>query len=125
MKEAGKIAENFYYAIKGIYYTINTQGNAKIQLFFALLVILAGIFFELALQEWLIIVFIIGFVLSLETFNTALEELVNFVSPEYHKQAGLVKDIAAGAVLIGAITALLIGNIIFLPKIYHWIFTII
>ena len=55
-------------------------------------------------------------VLALETLNTAIEKLVDFVSPGYRKEAGLVKDIAAGAVLIAAIAAVIVGIIVFVPK---------
>jgi diacylglycerol kinase (ATP) len=56
-------------------------------------------------------------VMSAEGFNSAIEEIVNFISPDYHKTAGKIKDLAAGAVLISVLGAILAGLLIFLPKI--------
>jgi diacylglycerol kinase len=78
---------------------------------------------EISRTDWLAVVLAIGLVLVAEATNTALEELVNFVSPEYHKQAGIVKDVAAGAVLLAAIIALVVGLLVFIPPIVALIYT--
>lgn len=109
--------KSFGYAIKGIAFFFSSQPNAKIHLMAGVLASGLGYTLKISNLEWVGIVFSIGAVLTTEAINTALEELVNFVSPEYHKQAGIVKDVAAGAVLITALMALVIGCIIFLPKI--------
>ena len=96
---------------------IKSQQNAWIHLFIASFVIFAGLFFCISVTEWCFLIFAIGFVLSAEAFNTAIEELTNLVSPKQNPKAGTVKDVAAGAVLITAITAAIIGIIIFLPKV--------
>ena len=81
----------------------------------AMAVIIAGIVLGITRNEWIMVVMCIGTVLAAELFNTAIEKLVDLVSPERHPVAGRVKDIAAGAVLICAVAAAIIGLIIFIP----------
>jgi diacylglycerol kinase len=80
------------------------------------LVIVFGFVFQVTKTEWVLLVLSIGFVLTAEIFNSAIEVLTNLVSPEQNSKAGLTKDMAAGAVLISAITAAIVGLIIFVPK---------
>ncbi len=109
---------SFRYAFRGILLMIKkTQPNFRIHLASTALVIIAGFFFHISPTEWMLVIFAIGMVLSAETFNSAIEQLTDFVSPDFHQKAGLVKDIAAGAVLFSSIAAALIGLIIFVPKI--------
>jgi diacylglycerol kinase (ATP) len=75
-----------------------------------------GFLLNLSRAEWLWIILAIGLVLAAEIFNTAIEKLTDLVQEEKHPKAGQVKDLAAGAVLVLAITALLIGIIIFVPR---------
>ena len=82
-----------------------------------LFVVAGGLFFQATTVEWCILVIMISLVLAMEVMNTAVEKLVDFVSPQYHKQAGIIKDLSAGAVLIIAFAAIIVGIIIFLPKI--------
>ena len=82
------------------------------------LVIVCSYFLGLGRTDWLLVIFCIGFVLTAEIFNSAIEVLTDIASPERNSKAGLVKDMAAGAVLIAAITAAIIGLIIFVPKLY-------
>ncbi|TSA30615.1 MAG: diacylglycerol kinase family protein [Bacteroidetes bacterium] len=109
---------SFKYAFRGLLFLFKGQPNAWIHLVAAVGVIVAGILFRLSTVEWLFVMFAIGFVFSAELFNSAVEELVNKVSPEEHPLAGKVKDLAAGAVLVAAITAAVIGGIVFVPKIF-------
>ncbi len=108
---------SFVYAFHGLRYTIATQHNMWIHLFAAVLVIISGFVLKVSLTEWLLLIFAIGLVLSAEIFNSAVELLTDMISPETNPKAGLVKDIAAGAVLVSAITAAVIGLCIFAPKI--------
>lgn len=108
---------SFVYAFNGIKYTLFTQQNFRIQVTLAIVAILLGFLLKISLIEWLAIIIVIGMVLGAEIFNSSIEELTNLISPEKNKIAGIVKDISAGAVLILAISALIIGTIIFLPKI--------
>ena len=117
-----KRLESFKYAFAGIVDLVKTQPNAKIHLFIASFVILAGIFFSISITEWCLIIISISMVLAAEAFNTALEFLTDLVSPNYHQLAGKTKDVAAAGVLICAIGTALLGLVIFLPKIYQWLF---
>jgi diacylglycerol kinase (ATP) len=110
--------KSFIYAWQGLAEIIRKQHNFWIHLSVAGIVIVFGLVVGIAVQEWLAIILVIGFVLSAETMNTALEYFVDLVSPKYHELAGKVKDIAAGAVLIAAITAVIIGLIVFIPKVF-------
>lgn len=109
--------KRFVYAFKGIFVALKTQRNFRIHLLVFLVVIIAGFLFKLNPVEWGLVLLAAGLVLSLELVNTAVESLVDLVSPGYNKKAGRIKDIAAGAVLIAAIISIFIGLIVFLPKI--------
>jgi len=109
---------SFKYALTGIA-NLFKEPNAKIHLFAAILVIAMGLFFKVTLTEWCLLIFAIGMVLAAEGFNTAIEKLVDLISPEIQPLAGYVKDLAAGAVLITAISAAVIGALIFGPKIWE------
>src|SRR5258708_6936030 len=111
-----KFIRGFSYAFYGIWHAAATQLNFRVHLVAALMAVLLGYTLHISTGEWLWITLCIGMVLVAELFNTALEFLTDLVSPEYNKKAGLVKDVSAGAVLITAICALVIGLIIFVPK---------
>lgn len=113
--ELHKRLKSFAYAWKGIGSFVRKEHNAWIHCSAIIVVTTAGFLFNITRTEWLIIFLCFGIVLAAETFNTAIERLVNLVSPGYHPIAGDVKDIAAGAVLICAITAAIIGGVIFIP----------
>lgn len=112
-----RLTSSFGYAFEGIKYVLKTQPNMKIHSVIGLFAILAGFFFKLSEAEWLAIVIVIGFVLILEVVNTAVETLVDLYTEEYHHLAKVSKDTAAGAVLLMAIVSVVVGLIIFLPKI--------
>lgn len=113
--ELHKRLKSFAYAWKGIGSFVHKEHNAWIHCSAIIAVTTAGVLFNITRTEWLIILLCFGIVLAAEAFNTAIERLVNLVSPDYHPIAGDVKDIAAGAVLICAITAAIIGAVIFIP----------
>lgn len=112
-----KRIKSFGYAFKGIATLFSSQPNARIHATVLSLVILAGFYFKIDRTEWLTIVLISALVLSAEAMNTAVEFVVDLVSPNYHLLAGKAKDVAAAAVLLAAFGAVIIGLIIFLPKI--------
>ncbi len=111
-----KRGKSFVYAAKGLKSFITKEHNAWIHTGATICVITLGFVLHISLCEWMLAIFCIGLVFAAEAFNTAIERLVNLVSPEFHPIAGDVKDIAAGAVLISAVTAAIIGCLIFLPK---------
>ncbi|PAE11759.1 diacylglycerol kinase [Niallia circulans] len=109
---------SFRLAILGILTAIKQERNVKIHLVITILVIILGLLNDLSKQEWMFIAFCIGLVISLELINTAIERVVDLVTSEYHPLAKEAKDIAAGAVFIAAILSIVIGGIIFIPKIW-------
>lgn len=111
-----KLINSFAYAIKGLIYTFRSQLNFKIHCFAGLGAVILGLILGLNQNEWLWIIFSISLVIILELVNTSIEILVDLVSPERQPKAGAIKDIAAAAVLIAALTALIIGLFIFVPK---------
>lgn len=111
-----KIAKSFTYAFKGWRSAFKTQLNFRVQCVFAVVAIVLGFCLNISTNEWLWIALNITLVLFAELINTALETLVDLVSPDYNEKAGMVKDIAAGAVTITAINAALSGLYIFVPK---------
>lgn len=113
--------KRFKYAFRGILFAFKTQINFRIHIIVAILVICAGFFFKIKPMEWLSIIIAISLVLAAELFNTAIETLVDLVSPDYNERAGLIKDVAAGAVLIAALASIIIGIIVFLPKMMEMI----
>jgi diacylglycerol kinase len=113
--ELAKFIASFGYAFQGIWYTLRTQRNARVHACAALIVILMGIFLHISTIEFAIIFMAIGAVFVCEMFNTVLELCVDLASPVYHPLAKHAKDAAAGAVLVAAMIAVIIGLCIFLP----------
>lgn len=107
---------SFKYAFKGLLTLVQTQPNFVIHLVAASIAVSVALWLELSSVEWLILVLTIVLVLFAEAANSALEFLTDLVSPDYHPLAGKAKDVAAAAVLITAIGAVVIGLILFLPK---------
>lgn len=110
-----KRIQSFGYAWRGIRLLVSKEHNAWIHGVAILLVTVAGFCFQLTNGEWLAIVLSFGLVLGAEAINTAIERLVDLVSPQQNPLAGEVKDIAAGAVFLCAITAAVVGLIVFVP----------
>lgn len=106
-------ANSFSYAFKGLKLFFATQHNSWIHVFAACTVIAAGFIFGITKTEWLFVVVAIALVLITEILNTAIEFLVDFVSPDYNELAGKIKDLAAGAVLFASLMAAVIGVLVF------------
>jgi diacylglycerol kinase (ATP) len=106
---------SFGYALKGIISAFRSEPNMLLHVLGAAGAFSLGIYFKLSSGEWCWIVLAIGLVWMAEIFNTALEKLTDLVSPSFHELAGQAKDLAAGAVLMAALTALAIGILIFWP----------
>lgn len=115
--ECKKLINSFKYALQGFASSFRTERNMKIHVVATILVIILGIYLKLNLIEWSIIAIAIVIVISAELFNTAIETIVDMVSPQKNEKAKLAKDISAGAVLILAIGSAIVGFMIFLPKI--------
>ena len=110
-----RMFKSFGYAFRGIVVFLAKPSNAWIHLTVALGTCLAGIWFQINKTEWIMIILAIALVMLAEMFNSALETLTDLVSPEFHPLAGKAKDIAAGAVLVAALGAFLVGCLIFIP----------
>ena len=117
-----KLIKSFGYALKGMLIAIREEQNMRIHVFAIAVVTVCGIYLSLSAIEWAVIALTIGFVISMEMVNSAIEAIVDHVSPEYHKEAGRIKDLAAGAVLVAAIVATVIAVYIFGNKIFNLIF---
>lgn len=107
---------SFSFAINGIVSLIKSEHNARIHLIAMVGVVVLGIFFKIDPVEWLFIVVAIGMVFLAELFNTAIERLADVVTPEWDEKIRLIKDYSAGAVLVAAILAAVIGGWIFIPE---------
>ena len=108
-----KRISSFGFAINGIFDLFSTQVNAQIHAFFTALVVFGGFFFNISKIEWLLCIISIAMVLAAEAINTALEYVVDLVSPEFNELAGKAKDVAAAAVFILAIAAAIVGFSVF------------
>lgn len=111
--------KSFRFAINGLRLSLHEQLNIKIQIAVAVGVIVFGFYFDISRAEWIALLLCIGLVLSLEMVNTALEDLVDLVKPEFNPIAGKIKDIAAAAVLFASVIAAIVGMLVFYPYIFH------
>lgn len=117
--EWAKFIRGFTYAFSGLWYALRTQRNARVHLAIALFAIFAGILLRISSVEFAIIFVAIASVFISEMFNTVMELCVDLASPEYHPLAKIAKDVAAGAVLLNAILAVIIGLFIFGPHLWE------
>ncbi len=106
---------SFKYAFQGITLMFKEEPNSIIHAIAMLLVVIAGFYFGITKLEWIAVIFAIGLVFSMELLNSSIENIADFISPEYHNTIKKVKDLAAGAVLVSAIAAAIIGLLVFIP----------
>lgn len=107
--------ESFQYAFAGIWHTFKTQRNAQIHLVITAVILILGFILELGLVEWAVLTLTAGFVISTEMLNTVAEAAMDYATSDFNLQVKLVKDVAAGAVLVAAITAVVVGLLILGP----------
>jgi diacylglycerol kinase len=112
-----KRALSFRFAFEGMQKFFREEHNARIHLAATLTVLVAAWFFGVSLHELILLIVVTGFVWAAEIFNTAIEKLLDFLSPQYDPRVKLIKDLSAAAVLIAAGAALVTGSLIFIPKI--------
>lgn len=110
--------KSFRYALAGIWHTVKTQRNAQIHLTIAFLILFLGLLLQLSTLEWAILALTTGFVLAAEMLNTVAEAAMDYATTDFDPQVKLVKDVAAGAVLIAAITAVIVGLLILGPPLF-------
>ena len=125
MSKRKKLINSFKYAFSGIASAFKTERNMKIHVLAVVLVTLAGFLFKISKMEWIICIILFGMVISLELANTAIETTVDIAMPERNEKAKLAKDISAGAVLVCAFVSVIVGLMIFVPKIYELVISMI
>lgn len=119
-----KLVRSFGFALRGIKTCFSSETNFKIQALAGIITILLGFGFQVSFTEWVALILCIAFVMAMELMNTAVEHLCNLVHREFHPGIRIIKDMAAGAVLISAVSGLITGSIIFIPKIIMFLKTI-
>ena len=116
--------KSFKFAFKGIWFLLSTQHNAWIHILATIAVTILAFVFHISTTEWCLLILTIALVLTAEAFNTAIEFLADSVTTDFNPLIGKAKDVAAGAVLITAIGAIIIGCFIFIPYLkgflFHW-----
>ena len=104
------------FALKGAYKLITTEHSVMVQSSLAVILIIAGFVLHISKEEWMMQILAFGLVLGIESLNTAVEKIADFIHPEFHDRIGFIKDIAAGAVLFAATAAIAVGLLIYVPK---------
>ena len=117
MSRSHSLGESFSYALSGLKVAIKKEPNFRIHLTIALIAFVLAYLLNFSFYEWITVVLISTIVIVIELINTVLESLVNLVSPQIKEEAKIAKDVAAGAVFISATSAVVIGIILYLPKI--------
>jgi len=108
---------SFGHAIRGIRFLIQSERHAQIHLLATAIVIVFGLMLSISSAEWCLVSLAIGLVWATEALNTVLERLVDLCSPQHNEVAGQAKDLAAGAALLAAVAAAIVGLVVFLPRI--------
>lgn len=111
------LIDSFNYAIDGLIIAVGTERNIKIHYGAAIVVLISSLFFDLSRVEYMILLLTISLVIIAELLNTAIEKTVDMITEEYHPIAKIVKDIAAGAVLLAAVNSVAVGYLLFFDRI--------
>ena len=114
-----KRIKSFTYAFRGIISSVKNEHNVRIHISLLTVAIIFAIVFKINYLEWCLLFIVMAMVLTAELFNSAIEKLADIVEPDWNKKVMLLKDYSAGAVLVSAIVSILVGCLIFVPKIIH------
>jgi undecaprenol kinase/diacylglycerol kinase (ATP) len=114
--------KSFKYAFNGLKVLFKEEHNARIHLTIAILTIIAGFLLNISASEWVAVCILIGLIFSMEIINSVVENICDFVSPDWHASIKRIKDLMAAAVLITAVVSVICGIIIFGPKLFNLIF---
>ncbi len=117
MKKNSSFMESFFCAFKGIIYIFKTERNFRFHIMFSVLVLLCSLIFNLSYLELSVILIMIAVVLTLEIINTIIENIMDFLCKDYNLNIKIIKDMASGAVLVSAFISIIVGLLIFIPKI--------
>lgn len=113
-----RLIKSFVFALQGIFHLIKNERNFKIQFTFFILSLFPAFYFQLSKYEWVAFLVCSMFVLSLESINTSIEQICDTIEPNKNPKIKIIKDVAAGAVLLASLFSIIIGLLIFLPHIY-------
>lgn len=114
----GKRIIGFKYAFRGAWMLLKNEASIQVQFIVALIMTGVGFYFQISETEWILQTLAIGLVLGIEALNTSIEEIANFIHPDFNSKIGYIKDISAGAVTFAALAAIVVGCIIYIPKFY-------
>jgi len=112
---------SFKFAFNGIRILLKEEHNSRIHFLAAFCVIALAYIFKISSIEWIALIFVIGFVIVVEIINTSIENIADFISPEKNEKIKVIKDLAAAAVLVSAITSMIIGLIVFVPRLWTYL----
>lgn len=118
MNKAKNLRESFSFAWRGFCHCFANERNFRIHLVLGVAVLFIALFLDVSLTEFAILLLLVAIVITSEMFNTAIENMIDLVSPGYHPLAKVIKDVAAGAVFFVCVVAALIGIVIFVPHLY-------
>jgi diacylglycerol kinase len=113
--------KSFTYAWSGVKLLFQSEHNTIIHLILTVIAVVSGFVSNISISEWLALIIVAAMVWMAELFNTAIEKVMDFISKERLPQIKLIKDLAAAAVLIAAIAAVIVGCLIFIPKLFYWL----
>ncbi len=117
MKSKHSLIRSFKFAFDGIFSEFKKGRNFRIQIFLGATAVVLGVILKITPPEWFSLILVIASVLILELVNTAIESMVDMISPEIQEKARIAKDVSAGAVLVASIAAAIVGAFLFIPKI--------
>ncbi|MFP9098554.1 diacylglycerol kinase family protein [Flavobacterium sp. RHBU_24] len=105
------------YSVKGAVTLITREHSIMVQLGLGILVTVAGFYFNISATEWMMQTFAVGLIMAIEGANTAIEKMCDFIQPNFDERIGFIKDVASGAVFFAAVAAIVVGAIIYYPKV--------
>ena len=120
MKNKSNFINSLTNAIRGIIYCARNENHFRIHLKLAGLALVLSWFFQISASQWLLVLFSVTLVLTLEMINTSIERAIDLYTGEHHPLAQAAKDVAAGAVLVAVLNALVVGAVVFLPELYRY-----
>lgn len=109
--------KSVYYSVKGAGRLITSEHSIMVQFGIGVAVTIAGFYFGISREEWMLQTLSIGLVMAAEGANTAVEKICDFIHPAFNEKIGFIKDVASGAVFFAAVAALIVGIIIYYPKV--------
>lgn len=113
-----RLIKSFKYAFKGLLKVFKEEQNLRIQAFFAMIVIVLALFFQINRLEWVLLIFVISLVMLMELANSAVERIADILKPRIDDYVKEIKDIAAAGVMLASFVAVIIGVIIFWPYVF-------